>query len=166
MRVPTRFARRTARYCRPRPWGSASCRHSRIELANGHRLIAMFLPPESEQVADLLPATIACLCLADPLNRVLTAEAEQWVADPAAPFLEAAKREATLDLSCKPAPAPDREQCSQQLGPPLTHLSANVVLKRSRLRILGARVELHRDEAPSQIFRYAQTVTSHDHEGR
>ena len=46
----------------------------RIELAHGHRLIAMFLPPEGEQVADLLPATIACLCLADPLNRVLTAE--------------------------------------------------------------------------------------------
>ena len=49
--------------------------HHRIELAHGHRLIAMFLPPESKQVADLLPATIACLCLADPLNRVLTAEA-------------------------------------------------------------------------------------------
>ena len=48
--------------------------HSRIELTNGHWLIAMFLPPEGEQVADLLPAPIACLCLADPLNRVLTAE--------------------------------------------------------------------------------------------
>jgi DNA replication initiation complex subunit (GINS family) len=69
-------------------------------------------------------------------------------------------------LRAKPAPAPDREQCRQQLGPPLTHLSANVVLKRSGLRILGAGVELHRDEAASQIFRYAQTVTSHDHEGR
>ena len=47
-------------------------------------------------------------------------------------------------------------------------------LTSARMSVLNGRasgssvrgIELHRDEAASQILRHAQTVTSHDYEGR
>ena len=108
--------------------------HKRIELADSYRQIPMFLPPENEQVADLLAAPIACLRFADPLNWVLTTEREQWVANPAAPLFKAAELDAFLDVGCKPTPPPDSEQRSQEFGTAFANLRTDVVLERSSLR--------------------------------
>src|SRR5512143_2526923 len=107
----------------------------------------MFLPPEGVPGADLLSAPIARLCLAHPLNGVLTPKRQQWVADPATPLFEAAKRLARHDVVCNSTPAPDREERCQQLGAVRPHLSPNVGLEGACFGVLGTRVELHHNEA-------------------
>ena len=47
-----------------------------MELTCCHGQITVLRPPSGEEFDDRLPAPIACLCLADPLNWILTTEGE------------------------------------------------------------------------------------------
>jgi hypothetical protein len=60
-----------------------------VEIADGGRLILMFLPPDGKKLADHLPLTVALLSLAYPICGVFAAECEQRITYPIAPLLEA-----------------------------------------------------------------------------
>ena len=64
------------------------------------------------------------------------------------------------------APAPDRQRRRQQLHPPVPDLIADVGGERPRLRVFSARIEVHRDEPPSKVFRDRQAIAGEDYEGR
>lgn len=130
----------------------ASILNIKMELANTHRPISMPLPPHIKELHHSLTAGIALLRLTYPLNGILAAERQQRVANPPAPLLEAAERQSLLDVGCKPAPSPNGEKRSQKFGTSLHDLFSDVDLERTCLRILGAWVKLHRDEAPSQVL--------------
>jgi hypothetical protein len=82
-----------------------------MKIAKRDRLLAVPRPPEIKQFGDCLPPPIALFRLADPQRRVLAAEREQRVAYPLTPLLEAAQRQAPLQIRLQASPPPDRERC-------------------------------------------------------
>src|ERR1700731_1298648 len=140
--------------------------HIVMELADGYRPVTVLFPPGREQVGDRLSAPVTLLRLAHPLGRVLTAKSEQRITYPPAPLSEAAEREARLDGGRNPPPPPNCKQRCQQLRAPVRHLDTDVGRERSRLRVLGARIEIHRNEAARQVFREGEAIAGQDHKGR
>ena len=61
-----------------------------VEVAEGHGTILVVVPPCLEQLGRRLPACVPLLRLAEPLDRIATAECHQGIADPPRPPLEAA----------------------------------------------------------------------------
>src|SRR5687768_13688533 len=109
-----------------------------MEVARSHRQVVVALPPGPEQLCDGLAAPIPLLRLADPLNRILTAEREERIAYPPAPLLKAAQGPTLGDAGVQPTPAPDRQHSRKELSPPLHHFSTDVGREGPGLRVLGA----------------------------
>jgi hypothetical protein len=97
-----------------------------VELAGSDRVVVVPVPPDREQLGDCLPAPVALLRLADPLDGVLTTQSQQRVAHPPAPLRKASECDAGLDVRRNSAPAPDREERGEQFFAPLRDLDADI----------------------------------------
>ncbi len=129
--------------------------HVVMQMALRNRVLAVAFPPDREQIGERLPAPVSLLRLAHPFGRIAAPEGQQRIAHPTTPLLEAPEPKAGLDVGGNPSPPPDRQQRGQQLLASRRHLGADVRFERARLRIFSARIEVHRDEAPGEVFRDA-----------
>ena len=74
---------------------------------------AFVAAPVFGAVAVPLPVRVALFRLADPLDRVRTAQGQQRITHPPTPLRKASERQAGLDARRYSPPAPDREERRQ-----------------------------------------------------
>ena len=85
-----------------------------IQVTDGHGLIIVTFPPESEQLGDHLPLRIAFLRLTNQFRRIATPKRQQRISNPTAPLLEASRRTSLLQVPAQAAPPPYSQSCGQK----------------------------------------------------
>jgi hypothetical protein len=87
------------------------------EVGNLRRQIGVVSVPGLEQVDDATAMRIVGFDGFDPFDRIATAERQEWIAAPFAPFFEAAERPTGFKVcGALPSPASDGQGCDQQVG--------------------------------------------------
>ena len=105
--------------------------HVLMQLAGGNGTVGVPFPPNAEEFCDLLPATVALFGLADPFDRIATAEGEQRITDPAGPLLERA--------SGSPVLRSEATRPQRQIVSAAANSSIRLSLTSSRMSVVNGR---------------------------
>jgi hypothetical protein len=109
--------------------------------------------PRVEQLYGLTAVRIVRFDSFNALDRIATAEREEWIAAPFGPLFEAAKRSTGFELiGILPSPAPNGQSCGEKLGSTAFNVPEEVGSEMPLLRVLAVRVEFADHETACQVI--------------